>query len=203
VSTPDTRSDRELLQAHIDGERHAFGELVTRHQQRAWAVALRTLGDAGDAEDAVQEAFLSALRGAASFRGDAQVSTWLHRIVVNACLDRVRRRTARPTVALPDQLPSSVDVVETPDPATAMDVRAALQALPDDQRIAIVLIDVEDWSVSDAAELLGVAEGTIKSRCHRGRAKLAIALGHLRPSGLPGNRPGMTSVQTPTPGGET
>src|SRR5512142_307791 len=94
--------DRELLARHAGGDRDAFGELVRRHRDRLWGVALRTLGNADDASDALQDALLSAYRGAAGYRGDAQVTTWLHRIVVNACLDFARRRAARPTAPLTD-----------------------------------------------------------------------------------------------------
>src|SRR5437763_16512959 len=94
--------DRALLARHVDGEGDAFGELVRRHRDRMWAVALRTLGNPEDAADAVQNACLSAFRNAASYRGDAAVTTWLHRIVVNACLDLVRRRKVRATDPLPD-----------------------------------------------------------------------------------------------------
>src|SRR3954463_15087046 len=91
-------SDQDLLALHAAGDPDAFGELVRRHRDRLWAVALRTLGDREEAADAVQEALVSAFRaaGRGAFRGDAAVTTWLHRIVVNACLDRVRRRAARP-----------------------------------------------------------------------------------------------------------
>jgi RNA polymerase sigma-70 factor (ECF subfamily) len=82
--------DRALLAAHVEGDPQAFGELVRRNRQRMWAVALRTLGDPEEAADAVQDACISAFRSAGSFRGDARVTTWLHRIVVNACLDRAR-----------------------------------------------------------------------------------------------------------------
>ena len=99
------RSDAELLRAHADGDRYAFEELVRRHRDRMWAVALRTLHDPEEAADALQEALISAYRAAGSFRAESAVTTWLHRIVVNACLDRVRRRQARPTVALPEEGP--------------------------------------------------------------------------------------------------
>ena len=89
--------DRELLAAHVAGDRDAFGTLVLHHRDRLWAVALRTLGDREEAADALQDALLSAYRAAGTYRGDAKVTTWLHRVVVNACLDRVRRRQARPT----------------------------------------------------------------------------------------------------------
>jgi len=169
--------DAALLRAHAAGDRDAFAELVRRHRDRLWAVALRTLGDREDAADALQEALISAYRSAHRFRGDAAVTTWLHRIVVNACLDRVRRRAARPTVPLVDTEPSPVAPV---DSDTALDVRAALARLPVEQRAALVLVDVQGYSVAEAAVILDVAEGTVKSRCARGRARLAALLGYLR-----------------------
>ena len=97
----DARDDVALLRAHAQGDRHAFAEIVRRHRDRLWAVALRTTGDREEAADALQDALLSAFRAADRFRGDAAVTTWLHRIVVNACLDRIRRRQSRPTVPFP------------------------------------------------------------------------------------------------------
>jgi RNA polymerase sigma-70 factor (ECF subfamily) len=186
--TDSTRSDAELLRAHVDGDRHAFGELFHRHRDRLWAVAIRTLADREEAADALQDALLNAHRSAHRFRGDSAVTTWLHRIVVNACLDRIRRRHAHPTVPLPDSgRPDderSVRGVEPAAPAvdhdTALDVQQALSQLPEEQRSALILIDVQGYPVAEAAVMLGVAEGTIKSRCARGRARLATMLGHLR-----------------------
>jgi RNA polymerase sigma-70 factor (ECF subfamily) len=188
-------SDAELLRAHVGGDPAAFAEIVRRHRDRLWAVALRTIGDREEAADAVQDALLSAHKAAARFRGDSAVTTWLHRIVVNASLDRIRRRQAHPTVPLPDgsRTPdgSLIGGVEPAAPVldhdTALVVRDALAALPADQRAALVLVDVQGYPVAEAAVILGVAEGTIKSRCARGRARLAIALGHLRPAGPPGD----------------
>nr|WP_184957065.1 RNA polymerase sigma factor SigM [Actinoplanes abujensis] len=179
-------SDAELLRAHVDGDKDAFGELVRRHRDRLWAVALRTIGDREEAADAVQDALLSAHRNAARFRGDSAVTTWLHRIVVNACLDRIRKRQAHPTVPLPDgsrsdDRPSGVEpAAPAADHDTALLVRQALADLPADQRAAIVLVDVQGYPVAEAAEILDVAVGTIKSRCARGRARMALALGELR-----------------------
>lgn len=184
----DTR-DRALLAAHVAGDREAFGTLVGLHRDRLYAVALRTLAGPGsdareEAADAVQDALLSAYRRAGTYRGDAQVSTWLHRVVVNACLDRVRRRTARPTVPLPDAEPASTDDAYGRSD-TAVDVRAALAALPVDQRAALVLVDLTGMAVEEAAAVLGVPVGTVKSRCSRGRARLAVSLGHLRNAPAP------------------
>lgn len=170
------RSDAELIAAHRAGDRDAFGEVFRRHRDRMWAVALRTTNDPELAADAVQEAFISAFRRADGFKGQSAVTTWLHRIVVNASLDRLRRR--RPTNELPDD-----DHVVLADPAdahsgleTRLDVQHALAQLPEAQRLALVLVDMYGYSVSDAAETLGVAEGTIKSRCARGRKALVPLL---------------------------
>ena len=188
----DATSDAILLRAHVDGDPQAFAELVRRHRDRLWAVALRTIGDREEAADAVQDALLAAHRNAARFRGESAVTTWLHRIVVNACLDRIRRRQSHPTVPLPDgsrpdDRPSGVEpAAPVQDHDTALVVREALAALPPDQRAAIVLVDVQGYPVAEAAEILGVAEGTIKSRCARGRARMAVSLGHLR-TGAPAN----------------
>ena len=183
VSAPQA-SDADLIKAHAAGDPEAFSELVRRHRDRMWAVALRTLRDQEEAADALQEAFVSAFRAAAKFRAESAVSTWLHRIVVNACLDRLRRRQAKPTVPLAESGPAepavSRDAMDERE--TTLVVRQALGELPADQRAPIVLVDVEGYSVGDAAELLGIAEGTVKSRCARGRTKLAKVLGHLRNS---------------------
>ena len=179
--------DRALMAAHVDGDPGAFAELVRRHRDRLWAVALRTLGDPEEAADAVQDALISAFRSAASYRGDAAVTTWLHRVVVNACLDRVRRRKARPQVALPDDLANQPDVADPRDRVdealVSLDVREALLTLPEDQRAAIVLVDILGHSVDDAALILGIPNGTVKSRCFRGRARLLPLLEHLRNQG--------------------
>jgi RNA polymerase sigma-70 factor (ECF subfamily) len=193
--------DRALMRAHVDGDPDAFGELVRRHRGRLWAVAIRTLGDREEAADALQDALVSAFRNASSYRGDAAVTTWLHRVVVNACLDRVRRRQARPSVPLGDtEVPSRRDDHAATE--ARLDVRAALAALPEGQRAAIVLVDMEDLSVAEAARLLGVAEGTVKSRCSRGRLALAGMLRSPRPasSGIP-RAAGELPVQEPAPGG--
>jgi RNA polymerase sigma-70 factor (ECF subfamily) len=174
--------DRELLAAHAAGDPDAFAELIRRHRDRLWAVALRTLGDREEAADALQDAMLSAYRAAAGFRGDSAVTTWLHRIVVNSCLDRVRRRQVRATVPLPEAGPGEPAQPGDPiaDRDTALVVHRALAELPPEQRAALVLVELQGHSVAETAVLLGVAEGTVKSRCARGRARLAVLLGHLR-----------------------
>lgn len=172
--------DAALLRAHTTGDADAFSELVRRHRDRLWAVAVRTLGDREDAADALQEALLRAYRSADRFRGDSAVTTWLHRIVVNSCLDRARRRQVRPTVALADVMPLTEPAAPEPDRDTAREVWAALNQLPPEQRIPLVLLDMQGYSVAEIAQILEVPEGTVKSRCARARARLAVLLGHLR-----------------------
>ncbi len=186
MTGPEQVSDAELLAAHVAGDPAAFEEIVRRHRDRLWAVAMRTTGDPEEASDALQDALISAYRRADQFRGDSAVTTWLHRIVVNASLDRLRRRAVRAAQPLPDDndaLPGAV----VADPVDHMDrreiqlvVTQALAQLPEDQRAAVLLVDVEGWSVEDAARMLGCPEGTVKSRCFRGRAKLAKSLDFLR-----------------------
>ncbi|MEO6879765.1 MAG: RNA polymerase sigma factor SigM [Mycobacteriaceae bacterium] len=200
--------DHTLLAAHVAGDQRAFSELVHRHRDRLWAVALRTTRDPEEAADALQDALISAHRGAAAFRADAQVSTWLHRIVVNACLDRMRKQAVRATVPWPEE-----DWQAPADPRdrvgereTRMLVHEALLRIPPDQRAAVVAVDVEGFSVADAARALGVAEGTVKSRCARERRKLAVLLGHLREDGSgDAVRPGEVGHdgQGPSPGNQS
>lgn len=168
------RSDAELLAAHVAGDRHAFQELYGRHQRRLRRLARLTTGCPEDAEDALQEAMLSAHRSAGSFRYNAAVGSWLHRIVVNACRDRLRRNRLHPSVPLAES-PAVAD--RTTEVETALEVRAALRRLPTEQRAAVVTVDMHGYSIADAARALGVAQGTVKSRCARGRARLAVLLG--------------------------
>jgi RNA polymerase sigma-70 factor (ECF subfamily) len=149
----------------------------------------------------VQDALVSAFRSAASFRGDAKVSTWLHRIVVNACIDLVRRRQGRPTVPLPidEAGPIAPDQLTASDRAT--DVAAALSGLPVEQAAAIVLVDALGYPVEEAARILEAPTGTVKSRCARGRARLAVLLGHWDPKGnrTAAGTVGIATAQTPVP----
>lgn len=185
---PDERTDKELMAAHIAGDPYAFGQIFERHKERLWAVALRTTSDPEDAADGLQEAMISAFRKADTYRADAAVTTWLHRIVVNACLDRLRRKSVRPTVSLENQESEAIhkdnQVADNVDRIANQELRIelerALAQLPTDQRIAIVLVDVEGYRVEEAAEILECPPGTVKSRCSRGRAKLAVLLEPMR-----------------------
>nr|WP_328707717.1 RNA polymerase sigma factor SigM [Streptomyces mesophilus] len=180
-------SDKDLLSRHVAGDPEAFGEIVGRHRDRLWAVALRTLGDREEAADAVQDALVSAYRAAHTFRGQSAVTTWLHRITVNACLDRARKAASRKTSPVDDteRLEQLLEPHESAAaPAERQDLHRelieALGTLPADQRAALVLVDMQGYPVAEAARILDVPTGTVKSRCARGRARLLPLLSHLR-----------------------
>src|SRR5213592_3319648 len=186
-------SDQDLLARHVAGDPDAFGELVRRHRDRLWAVALRTLGDREEAADAVQDALVSAYRAAHTFRGQSAVTTWLHRITVNACLDRARKMASRKTAPVDDadRLDQLLEPHESADaPVERGDLHRqlleALSVLPGDQRAALVLVDMQGYPVAEAARILDVPTGTVKSRCARGRARLAVLLADLARPGTPG-----------------
>ena len=201
----DGATDQELLARHVEGDPDAFGELVRRHRDRLWAVALRTLGDREEAADAVQDALVSAYRAAHTFRGQAAVTTWLHRITVNACLDRARKAASRKTAPVDDteRLEQLLEPHESASaPAERNDLHRqlleALGTLPADQRAALVLVDMQGYPVAEAARILDVPSGTIKSRCARGRARLLPLITHLRPDGSgDGRKPGSERNRTP------
>jgi RNA polymerase sigma-70 factor, ECF subfamily len=183
----DPPPDLDLLQAHVDGDATAFATLVARHQDRMWAIALRTMRNPEDAADALQDAYLAAFRRAGSFRGESKVTTWLHRVVVNACLDRLRSQKVRAADPLPEDPDRSLKLaVETGDPLEERDERdrvaAAMAVLNPDQRAALVLVDMEGYSVEEAAAILGCAVGTVKSRCARGHTRLVPLLTPVAPA---------------------
>jgi RNA polymerase sigma-70 factor, ECF subfamily len=197
--------DTELLRRHVAGDSEAFGELFRRHRDRLWAVALRTVCDPEEAADALQDAMVSAFRRAGDFRGDSAVTTWLHRIVVNASLDRLRRRAVRPAVSAGDERAFEALAAQDSDPARAADTRldidAALRILPPEQRAALVVVDMLGFSVADAAAILATSQGTVKSRCARARARLLPYVAHLRGDAPQGNRSASESV-SPAQGGD-
>lgn len=210
----DDLDDPGLLQAHNDGDPAAFGILFGRHRDRLWAVALRTTGHPEDAADALQEALISAFKRAGDFRGDAQVTTWLHRIVVNASLDRLRRNKVRAAQPLPDDLEEFAsrgavlgahDSESDPEQSSIRSERrravlSALTSLPADQRAALVLVDMEGYPVEEASRILGCPVGTVKSRCARGRHRLAGILEEMGITGTAGTPPA-SDLRTPRAGG--
>jgi RNA polymerase sigma-70 factor, ECF subfamily len=177
VSDP---SDESLLAAHLRGDPHAFGQLVARHERRVYGLCLRILGSREDAEDATQEAFLAALRKASTFRQAAAFTTWLYRVAVNAATDQARRRgRARLSPLDHDDVGLTADPGGDPGElvATAVTVQAALAQIPEEFRVAVVLCDLYRVPYAEAAQILEVPVGTVKSRVFRGRAALAERLG--------------------------
>jgi RNA polymerase sigma factor (sigma-70 family) len=187
---PDPDETEASIRAAQRGGIEAFNHLVDQHQRQVYNVCYRTLGNAEDAADATQEAFLGAYRGIGSFRGAAEgFRPWLLRIAVNACYDQLRRRKRRPAESLEgfsanrdaDEEAGPADRV--PDPArgpeqealsseTARGIEAALAHLSSDQRLTVVLCDVQGLSYEEAAQIMSVELGTVKSRLSRARAQL-------------------------------
>ncbi len=200
--------DAELVVRARAGDQDAVSELYRRHSQRGYNLALRMTGDPWDAADATQEAFIKAFTHLGSFKGQARFSTWLYRIVVNSVNDQLRRRKPAP---VEDEVlermsaqpagrtsigvgASAAQVEDTLSP----EMKSALAALPEGFRLAVVLCDLLGYGYAEAAEILEVQEGTIKSRVFRARAQLATS---LRKAGFTpahdGNR-GPTRAVSPT-----
>jgi RNA polymerase sigma-70 factor (ECF subfamily) len=158
----------------------AFVDLVRRHDRSLRALAWRLLGDRDRMDDVLQEAYVKAFRALPTFRGDADAApgTWLYRITYNACMDELRRQ--RRGVLLPLD-----DAIGRPDPAGDVGDRVvrsrrlaeAIDGLPPDHRAAVLLVDGEGFDYASAAGVLGIPEGTVRSRLSRARARLRAALG--------------------------
>ncbi|MGZ4138308.1 MAG: RNA polymerase sigma factor [Actinomycetota bacterium] len=176
--------DRELVDRYAGGDPRAFDEIVERYERRVYAVALRMTGNPDDARDAVQETFISALRALRAFRGDAQLSTWIHRVAINASLDVIRKRTrhgARPLEDAPDRPSDDLPPDEAAARASrATEVHRALAHVSVEHRAVLVLHDLQDLDYAEIAEALDIPVGTVKSRLHRARLEMARLLGHLR-----------------------
>jgi RNA polymerase sigma-70 factor (ECF subfamily) len=158
------------------GDPRAFEELVTTYQHRVFGVALRMLGSRAEAEEIAQEAFLRAHRSVVSFRGDARLGTWLYGIASRLCLNRLSspdRRMARGDAALADVPATTRDAaaeVERAELDAAL--RTAIEELPNEQRLVLVLRDVEGLSYEEIADALALVPGTVRSRLHRARMQL-------------------------------
>jgi RNA polymerase sigma-70 factor (ECF subfamily) len=173
------------------GDAEAFEALVRRETPRLLAVARRMLRDEEDARDAVQEAFVSALRSLGAFGGRCQISTWLHRIAVNAALMKLRARRRKPEDSIEDLLPSFLeDGHHEHHPGEWRDtgeaqlasredrefVRAAIDRLPESYRTVLLLRDIEELDTAEAAEALGLSDNAVKVRLHRARQALRTLL---------------------------
>jgi RNA polymerase sigma-70 factor, ECF subfamily len=199
------RDDRELAAAAASGDRAAVETLLRRHYDLVHQLCHRMCADRGDAEDATQDALIAIARGLPGFDGRARLTTWIYRVATNSCLDQLRRRARRPVLlspvrddAGPDpvRLPSATEAV--PEHAVALSelrgrLRSALDELPEEFRVAVVLRDLLDLDYAEIASVLDLPVGTVRSRISRGRSRLASALPDLDPA--TGNRGGPTDVK--------
>jgi len=185
-------SDDDLATRAGAGDRGALDTLLARHADRIHAVCRRILGDREDALDATQEAMIAVARGIGRFDGRSAFTTWLYRVTTNAALDEGRRKTRRPRPVDP---PAEAAAAASHEDAVGarVDVDAALGALPEEFRVAVVLRDLCDLDYAEIAEVLGVPAGTVRSRIARGRSALVDALGNR---GRAGERPTSESRHT-------
>ena len=180
--------EEELLERCRRGDLEAFNTVVASYQGQVYNLCLRMLGSPPAAEDAAQDAFLSAYRKVGSMRGPSARS-WLLRIAANTCIDELRRRKRRPQVSLDLPVPSEEGgrPIDLPDPAAGPErlavrhelwraLQEELLQLPEDQRLAVILCDVQGLSYEEIAATMGGSLGTVKSRISRGRARLREAL---------------------------
>ena len=175
-------ADLALVARCREGDLGAFEELYRTHAGRLYSLAFRMLGNATDAEDLLQEIFLSAHRKLESFRGDAALGTWLYRLAMNQILDYVRSRAAR-AGQLTDGLDDATVLADALGHRLAdraidrIDLERAIGELPEGCRAAFVLHDVDGLEHKEIAQVLGIAEGTSKSQVHKARLRLRAMLG--------------------------
>jgi len=200
VQSPhEAEAEATLLQALKAGHDAAFAELVDRYATRLLAVARRLLNQEQDAQDALQDAFISAFRGLPDFDGKSTLATWLHRIAVNAALMKLRSQRRKPEQAIEELLPkyyddghrqnpgpawkaAPADVLETAE--TCALVRSCIEQLPDSYRVILILRDIEEMDTLAVADQLGIEAGTVKTRLHRARQALRTLLDpHFRGDG--------------------
>ena len=185
----DEREEKALLEALRAGDDAAYEALVRTHAGRLLAVARRFLGNEEDARDAVQETFLSAFRAIGDFSGGSRISTWLHRIVVNAALMKLRRRRRKPEESIETLLPRWLEDGHPAQPATEWSaerllerqearklVQTAIERLPESYREILLLRDIEELDTQETAALLGISSNAVKTRLHRARQALREVL---------------------------
>ena len=186
------KDESYLIQRSQQGELDAFNQLVERYQSQVYNLALRMLSDQGLAEDAAQETFISAYRAIGGFRG-GNFRSWVLKITANACRDLLRAAKARRSVSLdaleltPESIPASRE--ESPEDHTlrlelGREIQRGMDALSRDQRLVLVLIDIQGFSYEEAARIIRTSVGTVKSRLSRARGHLKDLL-RRRPELLP------------------
>ena len=178
--------DRRLVARCRAGERDACEELYRRHAPRVLGLARRMVGPADDAEDAVQDVFLAVFRKLESFRGESSLATWLYRLAMNVCLDRLRSRGHRERKVTDEFDVEDAAHVAGPapsgrlSPGAAIDLERAIASLPEAARAAFLLHDVEGFDHREVGTILGIAEGTSKSQVHKARLRIRSFLHQTR-----------------------
>lgn len=179
--------DGALVERTLSGDRDAYASIMRRYNSRLYRLARATLRDDMEAEDALQDAYLAGYRSLGQYRRDAALSTWLSRLVLNQCFARMRREARRHNVVPITRTIDTRELESVADPAEGPEIEAMrsqlrsllerkLDELPEDFRLAFVMRDVEDMSVGDVAQCLGIAEATVRSRAFRARALLRVSL---------------------------
>ncbi len=179
-------SDEQIVELALTGDADAFGEIVRRWERRIFALAFGMLGREEEARDATQETFMSAFRNLRAFRGDAKVSSWLHRIAINQCITRQRRAKVRSEAPLEDETEKDAGSFATPievSPAHVVEsrqrrlaVRLAVNSLPPELRQVIVMKEFEELTFREIADVLGLPLSTVKSRLYTGLRQLQLRL---------------------------
>lgn len=179
-------SDEQILERALTGDAEAFGEIVKRWERRIFALAYGMLGREEDARDATQETFLAAFRSLRGFRGEAKVSSWLHRIAVNQCITRQRRAKVRNEAALEDEEEKNASSFSAPlhySPARVVEglehveaVRRAVSALPPGLRQVVLMKEFEELTFREIADALNLPLSTVKSRLYTAMKQLQLRL---------------------------
>ena len=179
-------NDERMVELALSGDPEAFGEIVRRWERRIFALAFGMLGREEDARDATQETFLAAFRNLRNFRGEARVSSWLHRIAVNQCITRQRRAKVRGETALEDEAEKNAAVFALPleaSPARTAEnverssaVRKAVSALPPDLKQVVVMKEFEELTFQEIADALEIPLSTVKSRLYTALRQLQLRL---------------------------
>jgi len=185
VGSRNRTGEENLVEGFRQGSLPAFERLYALHGDRMKSIAANLLGSTADAEDAVQEAFLKAYRGAAGFRSGAAVATWLFRILVNACYDQLRARRRRAEGPLPSPEELGASRASENDHPLRLALESALAGLPERERTAFLLCEVEGFSHREASEILDVPEATSRTLLYRAKRQLQRGLsasGAFRPA---------------------
>jgi RNA polymerase sigma-70 factor, ECF subfamily len=187
-------ADTELVERCLNGDLGAFEDLYRQHSTRLYNLAFRMVGNAADAEDLLQDIFLTVYRKLESFRGASALGTWLYRLGMNVCLDRLRSKAARQDQAT-DTLDERLGGAQSPGTLSGVsriDLERAIASLPEGSRAAFLLHDVEGFDHTEVGQMLGVAEGTSKSQVHKARLRIREFLHQPAPKDVKAARPAAT-----------